>query len=89
VGSRLRAPAPRESGDASAVRPEVIIEKLRAQAEKGDVHAARELRAWLAELPAAGHRTEHRAMDRAPRQRILARLIAEVEAEDAANKKNP
>jgi hypothetical protein len=59
-----------------------VIDKLARQAKDGNVQAARELRSWLAELPVET-KTDLADLDPRLRQRILARVIAELEeAED-------
>lgn len=76
-----------EHGDeAVVVRTSVatgkIIRKLAQEAAKGNVGAARELRGWLAEV-AQDEETSVSALDRRTRQAVLARVLAEIEEEEA------
>jgi hypothetical protein len=57
-----------------------IIRKLSKQAESGDVHAARELRSWLSELQ-TDYGSSVSELDRKTRGAVLARLLAEHEAQ--------
>ena len=57
-----------------------IIEKLSVQAQKGDVAAARELRAYLAEAQVETE-TDLSSLDRRTLQALKARLLAEIETE--------
>jgi hypothetical protein len=65
-----------------------IITALEREAVDGNANAGRELRAWLAEYPPQDTELSIEAMDRQLRQRIVARLVAEIEAKDAANEEN-
>jgi hypothetical protein len=76
-----------EHGDeAVVVRTSVatgkIIRKLAQEAARGNVGAARELRGWLAEV-AQDEETSVSALDRRTRQAVLARVLAEIEEEEA------
>jgi hypothetical protein len=54
------------------------------QAQNGNAPAARELRAWLAEYPPTDDAISTEDLDRQTRDRLLARLLAELEEEDAS-----
>jgi len=59
------------------------VRRLAAEAQRGSTHASRELRAWMdvleADIPVSTSELDART-----RQRLLARLLAELQAEDAA-----
>ncbi len=57
-----------------------VIDKLASEARSGNVQAARELREWLSKVEAETD-TSVSALDRATRQRLKARLLADIEAE--------
>jgi hypothetical protein len=61
-----------------------IIGGLEREAVQGNPHAARELRAWLAEYPPRDDSISVDDLDRRTRDRLLARLLAELEEEDAS-----
>jgi hypothetical protein len=65
-----------------------IVRALETEAVNGNAHAARELRAWLAEYPPQDDAITPEQLSRRTRQRLMARLIAELEEEDAANAKS-
>jgi hypothetical protein len=67
------------------IRVGQIIRAFEQKATKGDVQAGRELRSWLAEYPPEDDELRPEDMPALLRQRLLALLIAEIEAEDAAN----
>lgn len=58
-----------------------IIARLASDAGKGQTQAARELRAYLEAYPAEDE-TDISALDRRTRQAVLARLLAEIEADE-------
>lgn len=60
-----------------------IIKRLAKDAKAGNVQAARELRSWLSEV-AQDSETSVSSLDKRTRQAVLARLIGEIEEEDAA-----
>jgi hypothetical protein len=60
-----------------------IIRALESQAVNGNAHAARELRSWLAEYPPKDEAIRLEDLDRQTRDRLLARLLAELDEEDA------
>jgi hypothetical protein len=60
-----------------------IIRSLEKAALKGNSNAARELRSWLSEYPPSDGSVSVEELDRRTRDRILARLLAELEDEDA------
>jgi hypothetical protein len=62
-----------------------IIRALETEALNGNAHAARELRAWLAEYPPKDDAISTEDLDRQTRDRLLARLLAELEEEDASS----
>lgn len=64
----------------TTVPVQAIIRKLSADAQKGSHQAARELRAWLSEV-AVEARTSLEDLDARTRQALLARLLAEIDAE--------
>jgi hypothetical protein len=66
-----------------------IIRALEKSALTGNSNAARELRSWLAEYPPSDGSVSVEQLDRRTRDRILARLLAELEQEDAAPDTNP
>lgn len=66
-----------------------IIQALETKARKGDSHAARELRSWLSEYPPTDEAVDLADMPAAMRQKLLKRLVAEVEDEEAASGENP
>jgi hypothetical protein len=70
------------------IRVGQIIRAYEQKATKGDVQAGRELRSWLADYPPEDDELRLEDMPHVLRQRLLARLIAEIEAEDAANEGN-
>lgn len=55
-----------------------ILKRLEGDAKKGNTQAARELRAWLSELPIETD-TDISALDMRTRQALLARLLDEIE----------
>ena len=61
-----------------------IIRALEAEALNGNANAARELRGWLSEYPPKDDLIRTEDLDRQTRDRVLARLLAELEEEDAA-----
>jgi hypothetical protein len=61
-----------------------IIQRLSRDAVKNSDSAARELREWLKQYPPQDEGFDPGTLDRALRQKIYARLVAEVEAEEAA-----
>lgn len=75
------------SGETRTVRTSVetgsVIDKLARDAKSGNVQAARELRAWLSELPVEED-TDLSALDKRTRQQVLARVVAEIEADERA-----
>ena len=85
---------PADAGDAlpdddvrtviSSVRVAEIIRALEREAHNGNANAARELRAWLQEYPPTDGSVDTDDLDRRTRDRLLARLLAELEEEDAA-----
>lgn len=60
-----------------------IIKRLEKDAKGGSTQAARELRAWLSELPIETD-TDISALDRRTRQAVLAKLLEQVEDDDRA-----
>jgi hypothetical protein len=66
------------------VRISRIIGGLEREAVQGNPYAARELRPWLAEYPPKDDSISVDDFDRRTRDRLLARLLAELEEEDAA-----
>ncbi len=56
---------------------------LEAAALKGNSQSARELRSWLEKYPPEDATLNAEDLDQEMRRRILARLRAEIEAEDA------
>ena len=78
------ASAHRARGEVALVRVTVevgkVIDKLSTEARGGNVQAARELREWLGKVEAETD-TSVSALDRATRQRMKARLLAELDAE--------
>lgn len=75
-----------EAGGDVVVRTTVavasIIKRLSADAQKGDTRAARELRAWMADV-AIETKTNVSDLDERTRQEVLARLLREIEEEQA------
>lgn len=65
------------------VRTGEIIKRLAKDAKAGNVQAARELRAYLNEV-ASDAENSVSDLDRKTRRRVLDRLLAEIEEEDAA-----
>jgi len=57
------------------------VRRLAAEAQRGSTHASRELRAWMAELE-ADIPVSTSELDAKTRQRLLTRLLSELEAED-------
>jgi hypothetical protein len=55
-----------------------ILKRLERDAKQGSTQAARELRAWLSDLPIETD-TDMSALDKRTRQALLARLLEEVE----------
>jgi hypothetical protein len=86
--------APRAEGETSSddqaavlvvpIRIGTIIRALEKQAAGGSSQAARELRSWLAEYPPADTTLDPATLSEERQQRILVRLNAEIEAEEAA-----
>jgi len=68
-----------------SIRVGEIIQALEHKARKGDAHAARELRSWLAEYPPTDESIDLADVPAAVRERMIKRLLAEIEEEDAAN----
>jgi hypothetical protein len=64
------------------IRISRIIGGLEREAVQGNPHAARELRAWLNDYPPKDDSIRVEDLDRRTRDRILARLLAELEEED-------
>ena len=62
-----------------------IVRALESEAINGNAHAARELRSWLAEYPPKDDAISTEDLDRQTRDRLLARLLAELEEEDASS----
>jgi hypothetical protein len=60
------------------IRVGQIIRAFEQKATKGDVQAGRELRSWLAEYPPEDDELRPEDMPALLRQRLLARLIAEI-----------
>lgn len=58
-----------------------VIEKLAKDAKGGNVQAARELRAYLRDLPTESD-TEVSSLDRRTRQQVLARVLSEIAASE-------
>jgi hypothetical protein len=75
------------SGEVLVVRTTVetgkIIARLSADAKQGSTQAARELREWLNRVDIERD-TDVSALDRATRQRLKARILAEMHEEEAA-----
>ncbi len=73
------------SGEVLVVRTTVetgkVINRLALDAKNGNVQAARELRAYLAEVQVESD-TDVSALDRKTRQSLMGRLLAEIQAED-------
>lgn len=65
------------------VRTGAIIKRLADDAKKGNSQAARELRAWLAEV-AQDEENELAQLDRKTRARLLDKLLADIAEEDEA-----
>jgi hypothetical protein len=61
-----------------------IVARLNTQAQKGDTRAASELRTWMREYPAEDT-TDLAALDARTRQDVLARVLADIEAEEGAD----
>jgi hypothetical protein len=61
------------------------MQALELKAVKGDSHAARELRSWMHDYPPTDEAIDIADMPKVYRQRLLRRLCAEMDAEDAAN----
>jgi hypothetical protein len=55
---------------------------LEQKARKGDAHAARELRSWLAEYPPRDEQINLGELGPVMRQKLLKRLLAEIEEEE-------
>jgi hypothetical protein len=66
-----------------------IIRALEKSALSGNSNAARELRSWLSEYPPSDGSVSVEQLDRQTRDRILARLLAELEQEHAAQSTDP
>jgi hypothetical protein len=66
------------------IRISRIIGGLEREAVQGNAHAARELRAWLQDYPPKDEALRLEDIDRNTRDRILARLLKEIEEDDAA-----
>jgi hypothetical protein len=66
------------------IRISRIIGGLEREAVQGNPHAARELRAWLQDYPPRDDSIKAEDLDRRTRDRLLARLLAEIEEEDDA-----
>jgi phage antirepressor YoqD-like protein len=79
------APADHVLRWSGSLRVGEITAALERKARNGDSHAARELRAWLAEYPPTDEAIDLADIPAAMRQRLLKRLLAEIEEEDAAN----
>lgn len=65
-----------------------IVARLSADAVKGDARAAAELRTWLREYPAEDD-TDMSTLDKRTRQALMARLLAEIEAEEGRPPASP
>lgn len=59
-----------------------IMAKYSGEAEKGNVQAGRELRSWLEKYPATEASTDVAALDKRDRDRLVARLMLELEREE-------
>lgn len=59
-----------------------IIAKYSAGAEGGNVQAGRELRSWLEKYPATEASTDVAALDKRDRDRLVVRLMLELEREE-------
>lgn len=66
------------------VRVAVIIRAYEKEAARGNANAGRELRAWLNEYPPRDDAISAADLDRQTRQRLMARLLAELEEESPA-----
>jgi hypothetical protein len=66
------------------IRISKIISALEGEAARGNAQAAKELRAWLADYPPKDDAVKVEDLDRLTRERILARLLAEIEEEETA-----
>ena len=73
----------------SPIRVARIIRAYESAAAEGNANAGRELRAWLAEYPPKDGTLRAEDLDAEMQERILARLMREIEEEDAANEHNP
>jgi len=69
------------------VRVGRIIVALEREAVRGNANAARELRSWLSEYPPTSDAVRTEDLDRITRDRLLARLLAELDEEDAASER--
>ncbi len=58
-----------------------IMKRLAVDAAKGNTQAARELREWMREFPVETE-TDMAALDRRTRQQLMARLLADIEADE-------
>jgi hypothetical protein len=58
---------------------------LERKAHQGDSHAARELRSWLQEYPPTDDTLDLADLEPQMIDRMYLRLLAEIEAEDAAS----
>jgi hypothetical protein len=61
-----------------------VIAGLEREAVNGNAHAARELRAWLAEYPPRDDAIRAEDLDGQTRQRLMTKLLAIISEEDAA-----
>jgi hypothetical protein len=66
------------------VKVAAILRALEKEAMKGLPQAGRELRAWLEKYPPEDERVRIEDLSAERRRKILARLNAEIEAEEAA-----
>jgi hypothetical protein len=62
-----------------------IIQGYEREAAKGDANAGRELRAWLDRFPPEDATLTPDQLDAVTIDRLMQRLLAELDAEDAAN----
>jgi hypothetical protein len=67
------------------IRVAVIVQAFEKEAAKGDANAARELRAWLDRFPPEDASMTPDQLDAVRIDRLMQRLLAELDAEDAAN----
>lgn len=65
------------------IRVAEVIRRLESDAAKGSAQAARELRAWLAEFPRDDGDMDVRTLTSRARRALLAKLMAELAAEQS------